>query len=410
MYFFLTLSHKSNSIPLKMTFPKKVIFIFLAFFFSIVSHGNDSIRISLITCEPHEQVYSLYGHTAIRIQDLRNGTDISVNYGVFDTSKGMFVARFVLGLTDYTAEAYPTDLFLREYEYYGSAVYEQVLNLTDEETSNIVAALNTNLQPENKIYRYNFFFNNCTTKARDIILSNISGSINFKENDRLREHNTFRKLIHWKNDQYPWCKFGNDMLLGVGSDRQTTQAEGEFLPEILMMDFDNATITDKNGSIRKLVSEKIILLPHAPSMAPPMSSFLLNPFGISAIILALCLMVFGMEIIQKRHRIAMFDNVLFTLYGIVGILLTIMLFSEHPTVRLNGQLLLFSPILLLYVFFKRIRKRMYFITIASLFLFFVISFIQDYAEGVTILALSLLVRLASIAYFNKKTHQNVQLK
>ena len=118
----------------------------------------DSVEFSLLTCQPHDEVYSLYGHTAIRYHELRpGGLDWAFNYGVFDFKKPHFVARFVFGLTDYELGAYPYKYFVKEYRRFGSMVTEQVLNLTDEEKMALHDALAINLRPENKIYRYNYF-------------------------------------------------------------------------------------------------------------------------------------------------------------------------------------------------------------------------------------------------------------
>ena len=91
----------------------------------------DSLEISLLTCAPHDQVYSLYGHTAIRLQDKSQGYDMVVNYGLFDSSAPHFVLRFVFGLTDYCMGITSFEMFRQEYVYYGSEVVQQRLNLTE---------------------------------------------------------------------------------------------------------------------------------------------------------------------------------------------------------------------------------------------------------------------------------------
>ena len=138
----------------------------------------DSVEISLLTCQPHDEVYSLYGHTAIRYHEFtKGGIDAAFNYGVFNYDAPFFVVRFVFGLTDYELGAYPTQLFQKEYRHFGSMVTEQVLNLTNDEKLTLRMALVENLRPTNKVYRYNYFYNNCTTKARDIIEQHIRGKV-----------------------------------------------------------------------------------------------------------------------------------------------------------------------------------------------------------------------------------------
>ena len=107
----------------------------------------DSVELSLITCSPHEEVYSLYGHTAIRLVDQRSGRDLTFNYGVFNFKAPHFVLRFVFGKTDYELGILPTGMFCDYYQQWGSEVAEQVLNLTAEEKALLLHALGVNLKP-----------------------------------------------------------------------------------------------------------------------------------------------------------------------------------------------------------------------------------------------------------------------
>ena len=143
----------------------------------------DSLEISLLTCSPHQQVYSLYGHTAIRLRDQRTGLDVAVNYGVFSFKKPLFIPRFVFGVAEYEIGIIPFKYFISEYAYYGSSITQQVLNLTPEEKMIIFDAIRVNNMPENKYYRYNYFYDNCTTRARDILVNHIKGGVTYKPRD-----------------------------------------------------------------------------------------------------------------------------------------------------------------------------------------------------------------------------------
>ena len=361
----------------------------------------DSVEISLITCEPFDVVYALYGHTGIRINDMASGQDMAVNYGVFDKTKPNFIPRFVMGLTDYTMSFLPLEVFMMEYRYFGSWMREQVLNLNNDEKLRIIAALEENYRPENREYRYNFFYNNCTSKARDIIVRCLDGEVEYKATGMQQGERTFRELIHWKNHDYPWAAFGNDMLLGVGSDLNTTMEERQFLPEVLMTDFDNAYIINKDGTRRKLVKEANMILPHGVSQAEPMGSFPLTPMVLSiAITLAVAAFTWY-ERKHLKHTVKAFDYVYFLTFGILGLVLTAMLFSEHPTVRVNLQILLFSPLWLGMVWFLHKNRRIPVIGIVLVAAFYAGALVQSYAEGVMILASSLLVRLINAYYAEK---------
>ena len=64
-------------------------YIILSFFLLLLPTGqasannNDSIRLSLLTCAPGEEIYSLFGHTAIRYENPSQGIDVVFNYGLF---------------------------------------------------------------------------------------------------------------------------------------------------------------------------------------------------------------------------------------------------------------------------------------------------------------------------------------
>ena len=349
----------------------------------------DSVEISLLTCQPHDEVYSLYGHTAIRYHDLRpGGYDLAFNYGVFDFKKPYFVARFVFGLTDYELGAYPYRLFLEEYRRFGSMVTEQVLNLTDEEKMALHDALAINLRPENKIYRYNYFYSNCTTKARDIIESCINGKIEYTEREDYTP--TYRDMIHSMTRNNPWAKFGNDLLLGIKADFKTDLRQQEFLPGNLLYDFDHAQIYSK-GIYRPLIKERRIAVPAGIQIIQ--SGFPLTPLSCAAILLAVGIIIFFFEW-RKKRVFVVWDVLLMLTVGTIGIVLTLMLFSQHPTVSLNLQIILCNPLpwLFLWPVIRGRQTRYWAISAILAVLFLIDSFFQTYAEGIHVLALCLLMQ------------------
>ena len=132
----------------------------------------DSVEVSLLTCEPGTETWSQYGHNAVRWHDKqRGGMDVAINYGVFTPDAPYFVLRFILGLTDYQLGVVPFELFCAQYEYEKRAVCEQVLDLDNADKEAIFSALQVNMRPENVVYRYNYFYDNCTTRARDLLVS-----------------------------------------------------------------------------------------------------------------------------------------------------------------------------------------------------------------------------------------------
>lgn len=349
----------------------------------------DSVEFSLLTCQPHDEVYSLYGHTAIRYHELRpGGLDWAFNYGVFDFKKPHFVARFVFGLTDYELGAYPYKYFVREYRRFGSMVTEQVLNLTDEEKMALHDVLAINLRPENKIYRYNYFYNNCTTKARDIIESCINGKVEYAGREDYTP--SYRDMVHSMTRNNPWSRFGNDLLLGIKADWKTDLRQQEFLPGNLMYDFDHAQIYS-NGSYRPLIKERRIAVPAGVQIIE--SGFPLTPLACAAILLAVGIVIFFFEW-RKKRAFVLWDVLLMITTGTIGIVLTLMLFSQHPTVSLNLQIILCNPLpwLFLWPVIRGRETRYWKITAILAVLFLIGSFFQCYAEGIHVLALCLLMQ------------------
>lgn len=363
----------------------------------------DSIRVSLLTCSPHDEIYSLYGHTAIRYEDKASKTDIVVNYGMFSFKKPFFVARFVLGLTDYEMGIQDFNDFCYEYQYFGSQVTQQEINLTPEEKGQLLKALQDNYANA-RVYRYNYFYNNCTTKARDIILKSINGKIEYKNG--IDRSVSFRDLIHGCNANYSWASFGNDLLLGFKADMQTTREEQQFLPDNLMRDFGQAKIVSADGSARPLVKNTEIIVKGndyaiaGKTKVTPQFVFITLLLLIAAIVVAE---------FKTKKRFLWVDISLLLASGLAGLILFVMLFSEHPTTSTNLQIFILCPLNLYWAIYiiknkrneRKLRKAW---TFLSIMLCIGLSgrLIQVYAEGMPLLALSLLLKNCCNLYATRK--------
>ena len=357
---------------------------------SIQTNAMDSVEVSLLTCSPHEEIYSLYGHTALRWHDLRSNEDLAFNWGVFDFRKPYFVLRFVFGLTDYELGTVPMKYFTEEYRNVGSSVTEQVLNLTAEEKQRLFLALVKNLQPENRIYRYNYFYDNCSTRPRDIIEQCVNGKLEYA--DREDFTSSYRKMVSACTRNHPWATFGNDMLLGVKADMVTDRRQQEFLPEHLLYDFDRAQIY-ANGEYRPLVKERRILVPAGVQVIE--QDFLFSPTECACGLLILSIVILTFEW-RRKKTFRLWDGLLMVAQGLVGLVLFVMLFSQHPTTSTNLQILLFNPLPFFFLpAVARGRSTRWWILLTVMFVLFMIgSLFQQYAEGMQIVALCLLLRSA----------------
>lgn len=349
----------------------------------------DSVEVSLLTCQPHEEIYSLYGHTALRYHDLKRNEDWAFNYGIFNFHAPHFVLRFVFGLTDYELGVIPTDIFKQEYRRFGSQVTEQVLNLTNEEKHAIHKALYENYRPENRVYRYNYFYDNCTTRARDMVERNINGQVRYQDNPDYEP--TFREMVRECTMAHPWATWGNDFLLGIKADLKTDQRQQEFLPNNLLHDFARAQIIRTDGRYVPLVKETRQIVPSGVQIVE--QDFPLTPTECAIILLIISLLVFAYEW-KKRRTLKWWDILLMTMQGLMGLVLFVMIFSQHPTTSINLQILLFNPLPLFYIYNMYRRKKTHYwnLLVCMVFLFYIGGIWQDYAEGLEIVALCLLIR------------------
>ena len=346
---------------------KASILLFLLSLTSIVKAAEtpdaiygDSLQISLLTCGPGKEVYSLYGHTAIRFHDVRNQQDLVINYGMFSFAQKNFILRFIFGLTDYEMGIIPFDAFMKEYKREHRWVIEQVLNLSSADKRSIAMAIDANYLPENRVYRYNYFYDNCTTRARDLLANNIQGTVVYKSTPNTQT--TFRSEIHQWNRQQLWARFGNDLLIRY-----------------------------QNGKERPLVAATHALYwPQEKTVAFSLTSFLCSPFAFIALLFLITMSVW---LLRKRVPKSYFWVVqaVRLLTGLCGILLTMMLFSQHPTVRLNLQILFLNPLNLLF-FVPKLRqsKRFNQVMAGCYVLACVGALFQTYAENVFLVAFILL--------------------
>ena len=335
------------------------------------------------------------------------GQDIAVNYGLFSFDKPFFVLRFVFGLTDYEMGIEPFDLFCRIYQSYGSSVTQQTFNLTNKEKIAILQALNENYLPENRVYRYNYFYDNCTTRARDMVLKHLSGNLHvmdgassppktlINQNPTRDTLLTYRQMVHFCCKNHPWVMYGNDMLLGVQADRLTTRRQQQFLPQFLLMDLENTVRIFNDGKQVALTQPPVTIVPVGTQVIE--EDFPLRPREVFLIFLVFTIFITIIEAYSRR-RLWWYDAILMIACGLAGIILTAMIFSQHPTVRINLQLLLLNPLPLFFVWrmIKRTRHRQrdkqYAFWLLLICLFFIGGLWQQYAEGMYLVASSLLVR------------------
>jgi len=318
---------------------KRLLFTFSLFTFYFSSFAQDScgIRISLLTCTPGTELYSTFGHSALRIVDSNNNADIVFNYGTFDYYDPDFYTKFVKGKLLYYVDTSSMEAFMYEYEFFKRGVTEQVINISCNEKQKLLAALYENIKKENREYRYDFNYDNCTTRLRDMLEKAADKQLESK-NILPKPGTTFRNLIHVYLDRggQQWSKLGIDMLLGIPMDKKVTNREAMFLPDYLLMGFDSSKL---NG--QPVVSEKKILLNYFDAYKTKTGITPFIVFGILFLLIA-ALSIFFFK--RWNLFLKVFDFFFFVIVGLIGVLILFMWFgTEHAMCKNNFNLLWALP-------------------------------------------------------------------
>jgi len=296
-------------------------------------------EVSLLTADPGTELYSSFGHSAIRMREMGpdGGRDLVFNFGTFDFDTPNFYGKFATGKLNYMLSVVPYDRFIVEYDYYKRGLREQVLDLNQEQKDFLLQHLDAQYAPERRFYKYDFFYNNCATKIRDAF--DIAMGKQLVWSDSVGEEKTFRNLIDEFVLPLPWADFGIDLALGAVIDRPATELEKQFLPTYMEQAFANATIVE-NGVSRPLVRESRVLLEYPKENV---QQSLLNPsmvfWLLTLVFAALTLYGFKKGKLMKGLDVALFGTV-----GILGIVVAFLwFFTDHSATAWNWNILWAFP-------------------------------------------------------------------
>ncbi len=354
--------------------------------------------VSILTCDPGIDVYSMYGHTAIRVKDEAQHIDDVFNYGLFSFDAPDFMYRFAKGQTDYLMGGEKYGSFMREYIEDKRSVYEQVLNLPPDGKTGLFKALLENAKPENRQYRYNFFMDNCATRVRDMIERNAGVSVHFTDN---HPSESYRDLIKKYHHHFRWIDLGIDLLVGKKADQPVSAYGQMFLPDYLKAQFAGAKIT-AGDTTQPLVLETrtLLLFPNASVISDlPWPAIV---FG------CIFLIVAGISVrnVRRKKSTDWLDYWLFALSGLAGLIIGwFTLYSEHPAMSPNYNLLWAFPLNLVFAAIWRIKKwriysRYYFYLVAAILLLSLFAG-QVFNPAVYMIMLMLLVRCGVNLFGNR---------
>lgn len=332
---------------------------FIIFFISIPFFGlsqtfqlSEAAQISVLTCEPGNEVYSVYGHSAFRVKDVPNGYDMVFNYGIFDFSTPNFVYRFAAGQTDYLLGAGNFDVFLEQYIHENRSVYEQVLNLTHTSKKNIFEYLVWNAQPENRVYRYNFFFDNCASRIRDVVEQQIDGEVVF--GSLPGKPATFRRLIKQYHSKLLWLNFGVDLVVAAPADQIASARQEMFLPDYVMKNFETATVNTAHETGKPLIQSSRVIFQSTQTGYKSLK--IASPFVIFGLLLA-CIIFVSVRQFKSNRLTALPDYLVYGLTGLTGtVMLWFVLFSEHPAMSPNYNMLWAVPLNIVFAALLTVKR------------------------------------------------------
>jgi hypothetical protein len=330
---------------------------------------SEKTEISIITCDPGNELYTTFGHSALRVRDPLSRIDKVYNYGTFNFETPNFYLKFTKGQLDYMLTVSYYKHFIVSYMKEKRAIREQVLNLTPEQIYDTYVFLENNALPENMYYRYDFFFDNCATRVKDVLKKTLKDDIVLPEN-KTADKKSFKELIRPYLKGKDWERFGIHLCLGQPANEIATAEESTFLPDHLEQVFDHTQIRI-NGSMMPIVKDKRVLF--TPKEKLTAESGFFSPFLIFSLILLLTLILSFVEY-KKERWFMLLDKTLFFVFGFLGIVILFVWFgTEHKAVVNNWNVLWAMPLWFVAAFMIKRKNNKAFLRIFMLVMTFILA-------------------------------------
>lgn len=398
---------------------KKPVFAIFIIFIGLSTSSNASGNISgytpskhaefsLLTNTPGRELYTIFGHSAIRYKDSLYDVDIVYNYGTFDFSTPYFYLKFIKGKLNYF-------LSVQSFDHYfiwtddTQTIYEQKLQLTLSQKKELIRFLENNYQGENRFYLYDFFFDNCATRIRDALKKTFLDDVTFEFFEPPHDR-TFRQLLDPYIMKYPWVDLGIDLALGMEADKIAAPREYMFLPDYLMEAFSVASIRHDN-EMMPLVNENQTLKEGTPDHF--MSEYYMAPVFVFWTIFGIILVISFLG--YKTNRINVWiDRITFGITGLLGLLFIFLwIGTNHAVMQNNLNIIWALPtnILLLFIInrkerFLKLLNHYYLILTIILLVFLATSRLLPQEFHFSIYPLVLIQLTRSI--MNYKRYQKIQ--
>ncbi|OUR93387.1 hypothetical protein A9Q87_05440 [Flavobacteriales bacterium 34_180_T64] len=380
-------------------------FCFQFFAFSQQLTLSPDTQISVLTIGPGTSLNDAFGHNAFRVKDNSYGIDLVYGYGEYDFDAPNFYLKFAQGKLNYLLSKDNYDRFYKYYVYQDRTISEQILNLSQGEKQHLFNFLQENYKPENRRYLYDFFYDNCATKMRDVLELAKESKLNFPLTEDY-EPKTFRNLIHEHVNRNTWGSFGIDIALGSVIDKEATPYEQMYLPKYIYEFFKTATF----DSSHKLVRKSQILYRQKGNSTSKLN-VLFSPLIVMSI-LAFIILFITYSDYKKQKRSRWLDIVLCSITGLIGLCILLLWFAtDHSATAQNYNVLWACP-LNLFIIVQLTRKKVkswvinylkFLIIMLCLLTLHWLVGIQIYAIGLIPLLIALGIRYIFLVYFFKKS-------
>ncbi len=383
----------------------KKIFIIISFLLfisqqSAFTQEESDTSVYLITCGPGIETYSIYGHTALRVVIPENNSDLIYNWGVFDFSTPNFAWKFAKGRLDYMLAVEPLTRFLNGYFYEKRFVYSQKINLNSSETKVLLTLISENLKPENISYRYDFFYDDCSTRIRDLLEKAIGKSLLYPPAENIKNP-TFRDMVGKYQDPFPWLKFGVDLIMGSPGDKEASFRDRMFLPIDMQNQLVDARI-NRNSKMVPLLQNPEALLDFSPVVLP--HKLLNTPIFILTLFLIIVVIISGLIRSKKGNRLI--DIFVYSVFSILALLMIFFnFFTDHHQMKWNLNIIWLNPLIIICLVALIINKTSYMLfrtlfVISVAFLILSLVLPQDFNNAITPLVLILIIRSSVRSEFN----------
>ncbi|MGA1227185.1 MAG: DUF4105 domain-containing protein [Tamlana sp.] len=316
---------------------KSLLFLFILSVKIVFAQQNqlsNQAEVSILTVGPGKSLNDSFGHNAFRIKDPIKGIDVTYGYGEYDFDTPNFYLKFAQGKLNYLISKIDFNRFYQAYSYYyNRTIKEQVLNLNQAEKQKLYDYLINNYKPENRGYLYDFFFDNCATKIKDVANIAVNNSITFNKPKDFKDA-TFRTLIQNNLNRNSWGSLGIDIALGSVIDRKATPEDHMFLPENIFNFLKVATV---NNGEKPLVLRSHMLYEQRETFK--FGSFLTSPLFVFGLI-GLVILFITYKDNKTNKKSKWLDVTLFGITGLVGILILLLWFAtDHKATHQNYNLL-----------------------------------------------------------------------